>query len=201
MVGGAVRLGVVWRFVPGRMKEPMSYEQFEDQLRWLSPTEAVARVGRISSIYRDAFGHDEQSTAHFARVFSEGMTTYKSATCLVGEIDGDILGFLYGFDLLAHNWWPQRITPALEEAGESQWLEDAFELAEIEVDPAVHGQGLGSALLHTQLDNMPQSRALLATHPDNPARALYHRFGFEELLSDFTYPGTEHRAVIMGWER
>lgn len=179
----------------------MSYEHFEDQLRWLSPTEAVARVGRISSIYRDALVHDEQSTAHFVRVFTEGMATYKGATCLVGEIDGDILGFLYGFDLLPHSWWPQRIAPALEAAGKSGWLEDAFELAEIEVDPVVHGQGLGSALLHTQLDTMRQSRALLSTHPDNPARALYRRFGFEELVADFTYPGTEQHAVIMGWER
>lgn len=173
----------------------------EDYLRWLTPDEAVARAGRISNIYREAFGHTDEAALQFAQDFARCMKNYKGATCLVGEIDGEILGFLHGFELLPNNWWPQQIAAAMAEAEHLDWFEDAFELVEIEVDPAVHGQGLGGALLDTQLDSMPHSRALLATHPDNPARALYHRKGFEDLLPEFTYPGTDEKACVMGWQR
>ncbi|MCC2592060.1 GNAT family N-acetyltransferase [Tessaracoccus sp. OS52] len=179
----------------------MSEEDFDDRLRWLSPTEAVSRVGRITNIYREAFGHTDETAAHFSKVFSEAMMTYKGATCLVAEIDGEILGFVFGFDFVPENWWPRQIIPAMEAAGHHEWLDDAFELAEIEVDPEFHGQGLGSSLLHAQLDSMRQSRALLATHPDNPARGLYRRFGFVDLLEDFEYPETKQAVAIMGWER
>ncbi|GAB3818982.1 hypothetical protein GCM10028820_22240 [Tessaracoccus terricola] len=179
----------------------MSEINMEDYLRWLAPEEAVARAGRISNIYREAFDHTDEAAAQFAKDFARCMETYKGATCLVGEIDGEILGFLYGYDLQSNNWWPQQIAEAMNDAGQLDWFEDAFELAEIEVDPAVHGQGLGGALLDTQLDSMPQSRALLGTHPDNPARALYRRKGFVDLLPDFTYPETGQRVAVMGWER
>lgn len=179
----------------------MSEFNIEDHLRWLAPEEAVARAGRISNIYREAYGHTDEAAARFAKDFARGMETQKGASCLVGEIDGEILGFLYGYDLGPNNWWPQQIAEVMNELGHAEWFEDAFELAEIEVDPAVHGQGLGGALLDTQLDSMPQSRALLATHPENPARALYRRKGFVDLLPDFVYPESGEHAAVMGWER
>ncbi|TRY20061.1 GNAT family N-acetyltransferase [Tessaracoccus rhinocerotis] len=179
----------------------MSEINMEDYLRWLTADEAVARAGRIANIYREAFNHTDEAAAQFAKDFARCMGTNKGATCLVGEIDGEILGFVYGYDLRPDNWWPQQIAGAMSEAGHLHWFEDAFELAEIEVDPAVHGQGLGGALLDTQLDAMRQSRALLATHPDNPARALYRRKGFVDLLSEVTYPDNGERACVMGWER
>lgn len=179
----------------------MSDIYMDDYLRWLTPDEAVARAGRIANIYREAFDHTDEATARFAKDFVRRMEKDKGATCLVGEIDGEILGFLYGYALRPQDPWPQQIAGAMEEAGHLEWFEDAFDLAEIEVDPAVHGQGLGSAMLDTQLDTMRQSRALLATHPDNPARALYRRKGFVDLLPDFTYPESGERASVMGWRR
>ena len=52
----------------------MSNYSFDDDLRWLTRGEAVTRVNRISSIYREAFDHSDEATTRFAKDFVEIMT-------------------------------------------------------------------------------------------------------------------------------
>lgn len=165
----------------------------------LSSAEAVARADRIAAIYQDALGHPDSARDHFRRTFRDCMASYEGATCLAAQVDGDLVGFLYGFDFVPGHWWPEQISPAMAGAGHQGWLADTLEIVEVEVDPVHQGRGIGTALLRGQLGAMSQRQALLATKPDNPARRLYGRLAFVELLPDFVYPGTDYAAVIMGW--
>jgi ribosomal protein S18 acetylase RimI-like enzyme len=176
-------------------------EDREIVIDWLSSAEAVGRAERISQIYREALGHSQASGEHFAETFRRCMASYPGASCLAAQDRGEVVGFVYGFDFVPGHWWPEQITPEMVAAGHEGWLTDTLEIVEVEVDPAYQGQGIGTAMLHRQLGAMRQRQALLATRPDNPARRLYRRLGFAELLPDFTYPGTEMPAVIMGWRR
>lgn len=173
--------------------------QQDTEISWLTSAEAVARADRVSQVYQAALGHPDSARDHFRRTFQDCMASYEGATCLVARVDGEIVGFLYGFDFVAGHWWPDQITPAMAEHGHQGWLADTLEIVEVEVDPAYQGRGIGTALLRTQLGAMTQRQALLATKPDNPARRLYGRLGFLELLPDFVYPGSDYAAVIMGW--
>jgi ribosomal protein S18 acetylase RimI-like enzyme len=53
-------------------------------------------------------------------------------------------------------------------------------LAEIQVDPAFQGQGIGSFALGALLDELQGVPLVdLHTHPENPAQRLYRRHGFQ----------------------
>ena len=85
-------------------------------------------------------------------------------------------------------------------AGHAEWQKNAFELAELAVDPAVQGRGIGSALITAFLADGATEKVLLSTDMDEEGRArdLYRRFGFIDLVRDFRYPGFDDRAIIMG---
>ncbi|WP_162802188.1 GNAT family N-acetyltransferase [Ornithinimicrobium murale] len=170
----------------------------------LSRTEAVACSGRIAEIYALALGSQAEPAEHFADTFRTCVQEYDGATVLAarpGGGEGPIVGFLYGFDLQLKHWWPQQIEGALHRRGHAKWLEDAFELVELQVHPEEQARGIGTALLNRQLADMPHRRAVLSTDPDGRARALYRRLGFVDLAPDFTYHGTSYRAALMGWDR
>ena len=89
----------------------------------------------------------------------------------------------------------------MTEAGHADWQNGAFELAEIAIDPAVQGRGIGTALIEAFLAEVPDRTILLSASADPADRAkdLYRRFGFVDLLPDFRYPGGEDDpAIIMG---
>lgn len=173
-------------------------------VRRFGRAEAVARSGRIAEIYGAALGRDAEPIAHFANTFRNCMESYAGATVLAalgGGEDGEVLGFLYGFDLQLQHWWPQQVAGPVRAAGHAAWLDDCFELVELEVDPAHQGRGIGTALLTRQLAEMSHRRAMLAADPEGRARGLYRRLGFIDLVPDFHYSGTAYRAALMGWDR
>lgn len=173
-------------------------------VRRFGRVEAVARSGRIAEIYGAALGRQAEPVAHFAETFRHAMESYAGATVLAAlreSEDGEVLGFLYGFDLELQHWWPQQVAGPVRAAGHGDWLDDCFEIVELEVDPAHQGRGIGTALLTRQLAEMTHRRAMLAADPQGRARDLYRRLGFVDLVPDFVYEGTDYRAALMGWDR
>ncbi|MEM8805277.1 MAG: GNAT family N-acetyltransferase [Cyanobacteria bacterium P01_G01_bin.38] len=56
--------------------------------------------------------------------------------------------------------------------------DSAFYLENIQLSPAVHGQGIGTAILKNIVNNNKSKPILLTTFLDNPAIRLYKRLGF-----------------------
>lgn len=122
----------------------------------------------------------------------------------VGAMAGDeLVGFGYGYRGRAGEWWHDIVTKALSrERGRGaakEWLEDAFELAELHLLPAHHGTGIGGSMLTMLLDGLATRTVVLSTHDkESPARSLYRSAGFQDLLTGFVFPGSAEVYAIMG---
>ncbi len=136
-------------------------------------------------------------------------TTYPGFVCAAAfggsgdggdeQLDGDLIGFGYGYLGARGQWWHDTVAHALGRDGARRWLRDGFELAELHVLPDHQGAGLGRRLLTDVLSRATAKRAVLSTpDADSPARRLYRSFGFEDLLCGFYFPGSSEVYAIMG---
>ncbi|HWB66915.1 MAG TPA: GNAT family N-acetyltransferase [Mycobacteriales bacterium] len=110
-----------------------------------------------------------------------------------------LLGFCYGYRGAPGQWWHDVVSGAIGRAETRRWLHDSFEIAELHVDPAHHGRGIGGALLADVLSRCGAKHAVLST-PDteSPARQLYRSRGFVDLLVGFEFPGSREIYAVMG---
>ncbi len=129
----------------------------------------------------------------------------------VVEDEGMVLGFIYGYASKRGGWWHDAVARALGESPKAAWLEHAFEIVELAVDPAAQGQGFGGRLHDALLQevsrrsfshpSLPYRRALLSTiDAETTALALYRKRGWTTLLRDFRFPGSTVPTRVMGLE-
>jgi ribosomal protein S18 acetylase RimI-like enzyme len=116
-----------------------------------------------------------------------------------GEAVLPLVGFGYGYNGAAGQWWHDIVAGALGRDATKRWLRDSFELAELHVLPSHQGRGLGRALLTDVLTRATADHALLST-PDteSPARILYRSYGFVDLRCNYKFPGSSEPYAIMG---
>ena len=74
------------------------------------------------------------------------------------------------------------------------WLTDCFEVVELHVRPAAQGHGLGAAQLRDAARAWPTAKTTLLSTPEadeatSRAWRLYRRFGFVDVIRQFTFPG------------
>lgn len=112
---------------------------------------------------------------------------------------GMLVGFGYGYRGRAGEWWHDVVAHALSREARRRWLTDAFELAELHVEPAYQGRGIGRRILETLLAEVRVPTVVLSTHDrQSPARALYRSLGFTDLLTGFVFPGSNEVYAVMG---
>lgn len=157
--------------------------------------------GAVGRIYRNAYDIPTDDAVRFLSVAFAKHAAWPGFALYVATFDGVPAGFIYGYDSRPGQWWHDTIQPAMAEADCAGWQDGAFELAEVAVEPAVQGRGIGTALIQAFLGDLRGRTVLLSTsaNPADRAKDLYRRFGFEDLLPRFTYPGGEDDpAIIMG---
>lgn len=93
---------------------------------------------------------------------------------VAAELDGEPVGFAFGFTMAAGRWWGGDATPPPSD------VLDVPKLAVVELDllAAHRGQGIGKRLLAALLDGRDEPRATLLSRPDTPAHAMYQRWGW-----------------------
>jgi ribosomal protein S18 acetylase RimI-like enzyme len=158
-------------------------------------------AGAVGRIYRNAYDLSNDGAGRFLNGAFAKHAAWPGFLLYVATFDSIPAGFIYGYNSQPGQWWHDTIHPALVEADQTAWQENAFELAEVAVDPAVQGRGIGTMLIETFLAQIADRTVLLSTSGDaeNRASDLYRRFGFVDILPEFIYPGGEGEpAIIMG---
>ena len=132
-----------------------------------------------------------------------GYPQLRSVLVTADQEAGRLIAFCYGFRGGPGQWWHDVVQAGLiARLGAStaaSWLSDSFEVAEVHVLPAYQGRGIGRAMLELLLEGCQQRTALLSTQDaDSPARRLYARLGFADLLTGFCFPGGGPPYAVMG---
>lgn len=113
--------------------------------------------------------------------------------------DERLVGYCYGTDCVPGQWWFDQIRAGLHAAGYEDWTRDAHAVTELHVLPMHQGRGLGYALLRRLLERTDRPVALLSTYDvPSPARTLYRRCGFVDLVTDFRFGLTAQPFALMG---
>ena len=115
----------------------------------------------------------------------------------------ELVGFAYGFHGGGGQWWHDLVSRTtasiLGTRAAHDWFGDSLEIAEVHVLPSYQGRGTGLAMMLRLTAGRPERAAVLSTMDANTrARRLYRGLGFTDLLTGFTFPGTELPYAIMG---
>jgi ribosomal protein S18 acetylase RimI-like enzyme len=118
---------------------------------------------------------------------------------------GQIIAFSYAFRGEHGQWWHDVVAAALiarsGQAVASAWLSDSLEIAEVHVHPDYHRRGIGRSLVLGLADGRNERTAVLSTQDaQSPARHLYRKLGFTDLLTGYSFPGTPVPYAVMGAE-
>lgn len=167
-------------------------------LHLIEPAHAMELAGRVAGIWCDATGVDLAEAQAFATGTFPKHIGWPGFRMFAAAIDGNMLGFVYGYLSLPGQWWHDQVRSALIAAGHDAYLDNAMELAEIAVLPQFQGRGIGNRLMEGFLDRVAQPVLLAVEASDATAHRLYAGHGFFDLLSDFRYPGWDDRIIIMG---
>ena len=110
------------------------------------------------------------------------------------------IGFAYGYRGTPGMWWPDLVAYRLP-GYLRWWADDSFAFMEMAVVPNRRCRGDGRALHDALLDGVGCRTALLTTYDDaTPARRLYQRAGWREMVRRFRSPGCDDPYVLMGLE-
>jgi ribosomal protein S18 acetylase RimI-like enzyme len=140
------------------------------------------------------------------RAIMDRHLSYPSFHCVAatsGDNSDSIIAFAYGFHGEPGQWWhdlvDSAVTAAAGTALASAWLANSFEIGEVHVHPGYQGQGVGRRMMLTLTARRTERTAVLSTRDAvSPARHLYRRLGFTDLLTWFCFPGGPERYAVMG---
>jgi ribosomal protein S18 acetylase RimI-like enzyme len=168
----------------------------------LAPIDAETFRGLAAdaaTIYGAAMGRPAEVVLQRRDVFAVHVSYPGFVAAGAFDEPADLVGFGYGYHGRPGQWWHDIVASGLGRGQSGRWLANAFELAELHVDPAHQGHGLGRALLTDVLARTDAAHAVLST-PDSetPARLLYRSFGFRDLRREFRFPGSPEAYAIMG---
>jgi GNAT superfamily N-acetyltransferase len=170
----------------------------------LGPAEFIDELDSLLAVYASAMGAAPAQLPG-RRDLMRRHAGHPSFRALIARAvpAGPAIGFAYGFRGAAGQWWYDTVRSALTTvagpAAAMSWLSDCLEIAELHVHDRHQRKGLGSRLLMAIASGRPERTALLST-PDreSPARRLYRRVGFADLVTGYSFPGGSPPYAVMG---
>lgn len=175
------------------------------EIRRLSGAEFAVLAPQLVDLYIDAMGYDPAIRAGRIEVWRHEIVQ-PGFTALAAFEHGTLLGLAYGYLGAPDLWWDRQVRRGFREAGgpdtrQAVLMRDYFEVAEIHVDPAHQGKGIGRRLLSQLLWLVPAGHALLST-PEvdseaNNAFSLYRSMGFRDELRNFQFDGDSRLFAVL----
>lgn len=172
----------------------------------LSRPDFLASVGDLLAIYAAAMGAtpDELPTRRAIMERHAGYPGFRSLAVTGGD-PSRIVAFTYGFRGIPGQWWHDvvraGVTAKAGPGAAAQWLDYVLEVAEVHVHPDFQARGIGRRMVLTLAAGRSERTAVLSTRDaPTPARKLYGRLGFSDLLTDFLFPGGGPPYAVMGAE-
>jgi ribosomal protein S18 acetylase RimI-like enzyme len=168
----------------------------------IAPFDLGARLTEAQNLARDAMTAAGQPGGPLIGQYLKEVTDIPGLLPMGAHRDGELVGMLVGWPIANRWWWRHHIQPALAMTENLHWIEDAFELAEFHVRPALQGRGLGTKLLAEAENRVEQRRILLSTNAINnwSSREFYRRRGFHTLSAPVRWLGMDLRVYILGRE-
>lgn len=164
----------------------------------IEPFRALSAAGAVAAIWREATNAEDASAREFANGTFPKHVGWPGFRMFVAAIDGNPMGFIYGYRTLPGQWWHDQVRDELICAGHEAWIGNALELAEVAVLPAFQGRGIGTQLIDAFLAGVTQPVLLAVEAVHQHAHVLYAAHGFQDLLPDFRYPGYDDHIIVMG---
>ncbi len=166
----------------------------------LSGREISTRRDEFQAVYHRAFaGAPHFETDADAMRFVESLRRHserEAFRCYVAHDAERVVGFGYGYTSRPGQWWHDLIVGSGE--GEVEWLDGAFELVTLAVDPDAQGQGIGGRIHDLLLNRLPHHAAALSVRSaEAPALHLYRGRGWKDIIAPFYYPGSNDPFIIM----
>ncbi|NUS17013.1 MAG: GNAT family N-acetyltransferase [Streptomyces sp.] len=127
------------------------------------------------------------SLSRFTRRLT-GHAAHPGWACVVGEIDGEIVGYAYGRPDGEAEWREMRTVtaPEVREYGVNG---DMFGLCEIMVRAPWRGAGIARTIHDVLMGDRPEPRAsLFVERANNRARAMYERWGYRAVATALPTP-------------
>lgn len=168
----------------------------------IAPFDLAARVDEARTLARTAMSAAGQPGGILIGKYLDEVTEVPGLLALGAHRQDSLMGMLVGWPVANRWWWRHHVRLALDDAGNLHWLDDAFELAEFHVHPAVQGLGIGTSLLDAADHMIEQSRIILSTNAiDNqPTQEFYRRRGFGMLTPPFRWLGLDLQVAVLGRE-
>ena len=167
-----------------------------------SPHDLTRRLDDVVNVYGRAMGYPADLLV--TRRGYMGSHVHRRDFRAVASVadEGTLLGFGYGYASEPGQWWHDQVRGAMRRDQRATWLMDCFEVVELHVLPEAQGHGLGAAQLRLLLSMATAKTTLLSTPeaPEATSRAwrLYRRFGFVDVIRQFTFPGDARPFAVLG---
>ena len=168
----------------------MHSPRLSEVIEVLAAPEALRVAPDLTDVFVSAFGAPGyvEERADAERFAGEQIPTHAARDdfkLVAARSDQKIVGFAYGFTGHRGQWWSDRIAAAISPELAEEWIGGHFEVVELAVAVEAQGHGLGTALMHALMADLPHRKALLTTYADDrPAPRLYRRMGWQVLVPD-----------------
>jgi GNAT superfamily N-acetyltransferase len=166
------------------------------------PKDLTRRLDDVITVYGQAMGYaDDLLVTRRGYIASH---VHRRGFRAVASLDpqGVLLGFGYGYISERGQWWHDQVRAAIPPALREAWLTNCFEVVELHVRPTAQGHGLGAAQLRTVLAMTSAATTLLSTPEADEATSrawrLYRRFGYVDVVRNFTFPGDQRPFAVLG---
>jgi GNAT superfamily N-acetyltransferase len=118
---------------------------------------------------------------------------------VVGEVDGEVVGYAYGYALRAgKSWWTALRTPVGDDSLTDETGSRTFGLAEIMVKAPWRGTGIARTIHDELLSHRTEERAALLVNPAHSrVLALYERWGYSKFGEIQPFPDSPRYNAMM----